>query len=218
MIQELFLYDRDEGLFKEILKKSTVIKGSYHVSTNHGNDLNASNLETYVKDPANGLIDDKKYPICICVTPRSRQVKVSGQPLEQFTFNLYFLSTTFRTPDNKIKLKDKDTNVSAHHVWYDWQDMKNCAMNFCFVLSQVIRTRTILIDNQLIGLRTQINFDSGNVIYNRMTKFNNDQLTGVSIAFPILMNAVQCDTEEYVSIDDIVIPSPIIHGANDDKQ
>ena len=214
---ELFLYDKENGLFKSILNNSTVMNGSYHVSPNQGNDLNTSNLETYIKDPANGLIDLKQYPICVCMTPRSRIALINGNTWEQITFNLFFLTTTKRTGNNQIKNRDKDTNVSAHHIWYDWQDMKTCAMNFCSVLARVIKCNFVVKNGQTIPLRTLINFERGNVIYNRFTKFNNDQLTGVSVAFTITMEATQCEQDEYVSINDIIIPSYNIHSASDDE-
>lgn len=211
MIQELFLYDEQAGLFKQILKQSSIMKGSYHLSPNQGNDLNTANLETYIKDPAKGLTDLKKYPICICFTPRSRIVSINSQDFEQFTFNLFWLTTTYRNGDNSIKMVDKSTRQSAHYIWYDWQDMKSCAMNFFNMLDQVIKTKQILISNVSYPLRSMIHAEKGNVIYNRLTKFYNDSLSGVSQAFTITMEPLQCDQSEYIDINSITIPSPIIH-------
>src|SRR5574340_79137 len=108
---ELFLYDREQGLFKEILKKSTVMKGHYHVSPNFGKDLDTNNLETFIKDPKNGLVDvTEKYPLCVCMTPRSKHVFMNGTKWEQFVFNLYFVCNTYYTSSNQIKSLDRDTN------------------------------------------------------------------------------------------------------------
>lgn len=205
------IYDNDAGLFKQILKQSSIMKGSYHVSPNSGNDLNTSNLETYVKDPANGLMDLKKYPMCVCMTPRSRVMKQPGGEFEQFIFNLYFLTTTYRNSDNSVKLRDADTGQSAHHVWYDWQDMKTCAMNFVNILDKVIRTKYTVINYVPTPLKMYLSLDKANVIYNRLTKFYNDSLSGVGLTFTIMMQALQCDQDEYLDIDSIIIPSPIIH-------
>jgi len=210
-MQELFLYDEENGLFKQILKKSSVLKGSYHVSPNQGNDLNTSNLETYIKDPAKGLIDFKNYPICVCFTPRSRIIPINGQDFEQFTFNLYWLTTTFRNSDNSVKMRDKDTGQSAHHIWYDWQDMKSCAMNFYSVLNQVIKSKNVMVDSVAVPLRSMINLDKGSVIYNRLSKFYNDSLSGISQAFTMTMQPLECDQTEYADINSITIPSPTIH-------
>lgn len=216
MIQELFIYDRERGLFKEILNKSIVMQGRYHVSTNHGNDLNTANLETFIKDPANGLSDvAQKYPLVVCMTPRSRYVPFQGGRWEEIIFNLYFVCTTYRTGDNKIKSRDAGTNTSAHHIWYDWQDMKEAAMNFLEVLKLTLR-RKIDVDGQLIPLGTMVNLDITGAIFNRLTKFNNDVLTGVSVSFPMYLEAKSCETPDYVAINDIQLPPLIIHSANDD--
>jgi hypothetical protein len=214
---ELFLYDREKGLFKEILKKSTVIKGHYHVSPNFGKDLDTNNLETFIKDPKNGLTDvPEKYPLCVCMTPVSKEIKINGQDLEQFIFNLYFVTTTFYTSDNKIKSLDKDTNTSAHHIWYDWQDMKTCASNFIKTLKKVVAKRTIMLEDATIPytvpLKTVVNLD-GDVIYKRLTKFNNDRLSGVSLSFAVYMDNSQCTLDDYANVDvkDIIIPPLDIH-------
>lgn len=211
-MQELFLYDKAQGLFKNILKASSVMKGSYHVSPNAGNDLNTANLETWVKDPANGLVDQKGYPICVCMTPLSRVIVQNGTDFEQFTFNLFFVTTTGRNSDGTTKMRDKDTGTSAHPVWYDWQDMKSCAMNFIWILKAVLKTRSFTDNSQQIPLRSVFDFDERSAIYRRLSRFNNDVLTGVSVAFNITMASVLCNTDEYGSDLSVVdIPSPTIH-------
>lgn len=217
MIQELFIYDREQGLFKEILKKSSVMQGRYHVSPNHGNDLNTNNLETFIKDPANGLTDvSQKYPLCVCMTPRSRYVNFTGGRWEEIIFNLYFVCAAFRTGDNKIKSRDAGTNTSAHHIWYDWQDMKEAAMNFLEVLKITLK-RKIEVDGVLVPIGNMVQTDITGAIFNRLTKFNNDVLTGVSVSFPVYLEAKSCATPDYVAIQDIVLPPLIIHSANDDE-
>lgn len=216
MIQELFLYDREQGLFKEILNKSIVMQGRYHVSPSHGNDLNTSNLETYIKDPASGLSDvNQKYPICCCMTPRSRYVNFPGSRWEEFIFNMYFVCTTFKTGDNKIKSRDTDTNTSAHYIWYDWSDMKEAAANFIEVIKITLK-RKIEVDGVLVPLGTMVRIDTTGAIFNRLTKFNNDQLSGVSLTFPMYLEASACATPDYVAIEDIKLPPLNIHSANDD--
>lgn len=216
MISELFIYDREKGLFKEILNKSLVIQGRYHVSTNHGNDLNTANLETFIKDPASGLTDvNQKYPICFCTTPRSRYVAFQGGRWEEFIFNLYFVCTTYRTGTGQIKNRDAGTNTSAHHIWYDWQDMKEAAMNFLEALKLTLR-RKIDVDGVPRPLGTMIQTDISGAIFNRLTKFNNDVLTGVSVSFPMYLEATSCETPDYVAINDIVLPPLMIHSSNDD--
>lgn len=218
MIQELFIYDREKGLFKEILKQSTVMQGRYHVSPSQGNDLNTNNLETFFKDDKNGLADAwQKYPLCICVTPRSRYITINNVRREEFTFNLYFVCTTFYTGTNQIKTKDPETNTSAHHIWYDWQDMKECAQQFIDVLKLQLQRR-INIETESVLLKSMLQIDSGNVIFNRLTKFNNDRLSGVSVTFLMYMDASGCEYPDYPGLDDIIIPPLIIHELHTDDQ
>lgn len=214
-MQELFIYDRSKGLFKEILNKSLMIEGRYHVSPNMGNDLNTNNLETYISDEKNGLSDLRKYPICLCVTPRSQYTGANGLSFEEFIFNLYFLCPTFYTGENKIKVPNPDTNTSTHHIWYDWQDMKECAQQFLEVLKQVLRSRTIVIGAEEVGLRRFLALDDKRVIFNRLTKFLNDRLSGVSLSFVITMSNPVCILTDYSSdISGIVIPPETIHEFN----
>lgn len=212
MINELFLYDNNNGLFKEILKGSSVMNGSYHLSPNQGNDLNTSNLETFIKDPANGLIDMKSYPMCICFTPRSRTILLNGVVFEQLVFNLYFLTTTYRQ-NGQVKMRDKDTGKSGHYVWFDWMDMKRCADNFYSVLQQTIKTRTVTQGGVANALSMWFQVDKGNVIYNRLTKFYNDSLSGVSQSFTVTMQIDNCQQTEYSNLAAIVIPPGEIHAS-----
>lgn len=212
MITELFIYDREKGLFKEILKKSTVMEGRYHVSPNGGKDLDTNNLETYIKDPANGLVDAfQKYPLCVCMTPRSRDVVINGKKLEEFTFVLFFVCTTFYTGNNQIKLQDKDTNTSAHSIPWDWADMKRCASSFLFMLEKQLQ-RKITVKEQSVPLRLFLNLGDG-AVYNRLTKFNNDRLSGVSVSFNMYLDATACDLEDYKDVDpnSVTIPPLDIH-------
>lgn len=190
------------------------MEGRYHVSPNAGNDLNANNLETYIKDPANGLVDAwKKYPLCVCMTPRSRFVNLNGGRWEEFTFNLYFVCPSFTTGENQVKSPDPDTNTSTHHIWYTWSDMKACAESFLEVLHRMIRTRSITEGNSTILLRSVLQMEISNAIFSRLSNFNNDKLTGVSMAFMLYMAAPQCAMVDYpeLNVADITMPPLDIH-------
>lgn len=213
-MDELFLYDSEKGLFKEILKKSSVMEGRYHVSPNSGQDLNTDNLSTFLNDPAKGLAGpSQKYPISVCVTPRSRFTRINGQRWEEFWFSLYFLTSSFTTGDHQIKDNNPDTNTSGHHVWYDWQDMKNCADEFLEVFKLQIK-RIIVRDNKDVVLKSLIQFDSNNTVFSRLTKFNNDKLSGVNVNFTVFLYAGECGVNDYPSdvATSVVIPPFTIHA------
>lgn len=212
-MDELFLYDRELGLFKAILNRSTVMGGRYHVSPNSTQDLNADNLATYINDPKSGLSDPaQKYPIAVCVTPRSRYNLINGQRWEEFWFSIFFLTPSFTTGDHQIKSLNKDTNTSAHHIWYDWQDMKNCADEFLEVLKLQLK-RYINVDGKDVPLKTLINFDSSNAVFSRLSKFNNDKLSGVNVLFSMFMFSGECGVGDYPQdiATSVILPPLIIH-------
>lgn len=194
MISELFLYDRDTGLFKEILKQSKMIAGNYHVSSNYGRDLNANNLESIIKDYLEGLKDVKvKYPMAVCITPKSTIVLINGQEWEEFTFVMYFL-TQCGIENNQVKKLDKSTNTSGQHVWYDWNDMKQCGLDFIKTLKNVILKKS-LSDGK--PLRTILQVSTNGPVFQRVSRVQNDKLNGVIMTFIACMYSDACNPKDY---------------------
>lgn len=217
MIDELFLYDRDKGLFKEILKQSTVLGGKYFISPNYGHDLNTSNLEQYIKDPAYGMSDvTKKYPCCVCIAPKSNFTIINGARWERFYFPLFFLCKSFVTGTNQIKVPDRSTNSSTHHIWQDWKDMKEVAANFMEALKTIIKTRSTTAVGEIaaVPLKFFLNVDYENATVRRLSLFNNDQVTGVELTFLIMVSQGSCELTDYSSdgITAISIPPLSVHA------
>lgn len=207
-MNELYLYDRDKGLFKEVLRHSNVIGGRYHISPDYGHTLNTDNLKEFLKDPKNGISDPaQKYPITVCMPPQS-VLSTADSPLfkEDFIFQLFFLCTTGYTGQNKIKSLDKATNTSAHHTWYDWKDMKEVALEFLVILRKTIRQ---------FKLKRYFAIDFTNIPVRRLSNFNTDGLSGVSISFSVNMVEQQCINADYPEdiLEKLTIPDPdyIIH-------
>ena len=206
MINELFLYDRDNGLFKEILKQSVVINGRYHLCPDYGHELNTGNLNQYFKDEATGLTDVAKYPCCVCITPNSNLTNYNQQKGESFVFQLYFLTLAKRTADNQIRAMDRDTLTSMQHTWYDWLEMKNCAASFLETLHKVLLTKSTA-----NGLRLRqyfnLNYEQGRI--RRLTNFSVNQLNGASMSFTIDSLFNMCSNPDYDTnaINDITIPT-----------
>jgi hypothetical protein len=214
MINELFLYDRDEGLFKQIVKNSFVLEGRYHIAPHFGHELNTGNLEQYFKDPASGMADvGQKYPCMVCMAPKSRQLYENGTINEQFFFNTFFLCLTGRTSLNQFKTPDYDTNVSAHYLWYDWQDMKGVADSFIEALCKIIRTR---ITSDGIRLSSTVHLERSSINISRLSKFNNDKVSGISLSFSMNIFGGTCEILDYAngSIENMPIPSSIIHPSH----
>lgn len=217
-MNELFLYDRDEGLFRKILDKSSTLQGRYHVSPNYGHDLNTNNLEAFIQDPKFGLtMSDQKYPISVCLTPRSRFVKMpNGQRNEEFTFTLFFLTRTNVSGTGQIQQPYSGTGTSTHHVWYTWQDMKQCAEDFIEALKTIILQKTFSPTTGApeVPLKLYCHVSDETAIYNRHTKFQIDELTGVSVTFNIYLFSAKCTMNDYQGvnlINEVTIPEATIH-------
>lgn len=201
MIDELFIYAKENSLFKAVLSQSAKMQGRYHVSSNGAMDLNTNNLDTLVAN-----IAEQKYPMCVCLTPKSEM----QQEREVFQFNLLFLDSTYYTSTGAPKQPNNKTGQSTHEVWMDWQDMKNAAVGFITTLDTVTRTRN-LASGQRIGMFFNISMDSINV--RRLSKFNQDRVSGVSITFIGNLNNGLCVTPDYENnaVANITIPTNINH-------
>ncbi|RFM30034.1 hypothetical protein [Deminuibacter soli] len=214
-MDELFLYDRDKGLFKQLLLQSSVMQGRYHVSPDYGYDLNTNNLGAYISDPASGSKTPlQKYPLCVCITPRSRLVKVNGADWEQFSFTLFFLCKSFVSGTNQLKAPDAATNTSKHQVWEDWKDMKECAGNFWVLLQQVILKSAALLKGVPVSMRSVLNVDFDRPAeIARISRFGSDDITGVSLQFLINMYADGCQLNDYPDdvLNKITVPPLEIH-------
>lgn len=207
---ELFLYNRDNGIFKQILRESKEIEGRYHVSPNYGHDLNTNNLDTFFKDTAYGMMDvEQKYPLCVCMTPVSRFTKINGQKWEVFFFHLFFLTRAFHDGANNIKKIDRDTNTSRQNTYDDWSEMKQCCSDFLEMLDKVIRKK-----GGDIPLRAYLNLDYERAQITRLTKFNNDKLNGASLTFMLSMITDSCTLSDYANnaLGRITIPN-FIYGS-----
>src|SRR5687768_17421175 len=132
-MDELFLYDPDKGLFKEILKQSSVMQGRYFIVSS-GFNFSTTDLSA--------VIDRQKYPCVVCAVPRS-QLLQPDFVAESFAFQLYFLTRHEHTSAGEIKEVDPLTLTSQHPAFYDWKDMKECAAGFLVTLKKVIRTRMV---------------------------------------------------------------------------
>lgn len=203
MISELFLYDRDEGLFKRILEKSSVIEGRYFILP-QGNELNAANLGQYISDALNGLqAVNQKYPIALCLPPRSFHEQGT-----LYLFTMFFLTRSGVTGQNKIKSIDIDTQTSTHHTWYDWKDMGEVAVNFLRALKSVIKEKY----SGSTSLRSLMSVSADGVELARISNIGNDNVSGVRLSFRIEMHA-DCEIIDYApdAFDDMATPPLNIH-------
>lgn len=189
-MEDLIFHDRDQGIFKKILDKSSIIQGRYHLSPDYGYDLNTDNLNEYFKDEKLGLTSpQQKYPLVVCITPRSYIERDENGNVERYVYSIFFLTKENQTGQNQIKLLDKSINKSAHHVWYDWSDMKRVADNFIAILPKVIKA-----NYAKVGVAKLV---EDLIPVKRITRVNNDILNGIGITINILVPKPNCELEDY---------------------
>jgi hypothetical protein len=190
-MDELQIYGPD-GLFHNIVKESTVLEGRYGVLPKGGQDLNLNNILSGIEFPK------EKYPGVFCVPPLSELPGTVQQGAwECFYFRLFFMCTTGYTGDNQFKFRDPSTNTSMHTVPMDWSDMKTLALNFMYALEKV---QMKIIRQFRLKQRTE-----WKII--RLTKVQNDNLSGVMIQFPAELSS-PC---EFADIDSTIVDQ-IING------
>lgn len=188
---ELRLYDKD-GLFHNIVRKSAVMAGRYHVLPNGTNDLNSSNI-TGIELPK------EKYPLVACLAPASyvNPSAASGQ-WEHFSFRVLFLTNAEKTGDNQFKGRDHLTNTSQARTPADWHQMKMVALAFMNALEQLQpQAKAWFQLDQRSPWQVR-----------RITRTDNDQLNGVMLSFGAMVATVCIypDISE-AAIKTIVIPT-----------
>lgn len=198
-MDELFLYQ----LFLNILKKSTVIEGRFHVSKGYGNDLNANNFDEVIKDALSTITTARKYPVAILFPP-VEAIGDYNKGWSSFKLKMFFVTTSFYDGFGDIKAINNFNNTSDHPITYDWKDMRECAGNFRVIFDKLTRNRSLL------GIIR--NGQKGNDIVERFSLSNNDRISGVSISFEVEL-FMPCSLTDYSDNDIslIEIPSQNIH-------
>lgn len=192
---EYQLYGTD-GLFHNVVKQMPVFNGRYAVLPKGGIDLNMNNLISALELPV------AKYPGVFCLPPISElPATVQGGQWECFYFRMLFLCTTGYTGDNKLKTPDPTTNTSLHTVPMDWNDMKNLALSFLNAIEKLqVKARGVFRLKQREEWRIS-----------RLTKVQNDNLSGVIVQFSLEI-AAPCEfTDVDVNAIDLTFPDHQTH-------
>lgn len=210
MLDELFIYGTRDSVFKQIVNRMPVFNGRYFVAPNYGSELNTSTLETYMKDIGYGIVGlEQKYPIVICLPPSSRPITINSQAYEQMNFSLLFLRNTFTDGQSNSQDVDPDTNVSTLLIEECWSEMKTQSTIFLNILDKTLRG-TIFINgvegpfrsifyvhkNELASIgRASVTTEMS---VTRLSKYNNDNISGVQLNFVGLMAGNTCEEWEAI--------------------
>lgn len=196
-MNELNLYD----LFRQILSKSKVIQGRFHVSTNNsGNDLNTENLNEVVKDALGSITSIRKYPLCVLMPPVEELDNYIDGDYSNLTLTVYFLTQAFNGSSG-IKKTNVFNNTSDHSTILDWKDMRECAVNFRKAFVQVTQANgNIIRDGQKKDLIVKI------------SNIGNDNLNGVKLVFDVQIFS-ECVLNDYEleSLKNIKINNKDLH-------
>jgi hypothetical protein len=199
-MNELNLYH----LFEQILSKSKVIEGRFHVSkTNTAKELNTSNLEEITIDAFGAIKTNRKYPIAILLPPTEiLDNYADDEDYTPYQLRMLFLTQTYNG-SNGIKSPNFMNNTSQHPVRYDWKDMRECARNFrkAFIaVTENQKKEKYILDGQ------------GEDFIQRLSNIGNDKLSGVIISFKVLLFE-PCKLTDYDpdDLENITIEKTDIH-------
>lgn len=186
-MNETKLYD----LFSNIISKSKTMK-RFVVAPGYGNDLNKGNLGEILTDALGGIVDGKKYPLCMMLPPI--EIPNYDTNWTKFKCRLFFLkgqSTGTSTPS--IKPVNNLTDVKIKEVW---KEMRGCAVDFRRVLMQVTE------NNPEYGIRDGQSID----VIERYSDVGNDKTAGIGISFDIEIQ-LNCEITDYTQDDiNLIIP------------
>ncbi|TWP28438.1 hypothetical protein ETU09_05805 [Apibacter muscae] len=168
-MNELNIYD----LFQQILSKSKVIEGRFHISsTETGNDINTENLNDINLEAFGDNENKSKYPLCLLLPPVEEVNSFDELSFTKYYLVMYFLT---QSQNDSIGIKNPNffNNTSNHPLKYDWKDMRECAINFRKAFIKVTEKENYIRDSQTTDVIT------------RVSKVGNDNLNGVKLTFKI---------------------------------
>lgn len=118
---ELQLYGLN-GLFHNIVKKSTLMQGRYCVLPEGSNALNAASILTGVELPTT-----QRYPLVACLPP-THQSAVKKY-IDYYRLQLIFAATLSDGYGQPL-IRDAYTNTEQHRIEMIWQDMNLASKAF----------------------------------------------------------------------------------------
>lgn len=170
-MNELNIYQ----IFKDILEKSKVIGGRFHVSSADGFEINTNTVdEQQVVDILGSITPaGKKFPLSLLLPP-VEVITPNSRGWSRFNMKMYFL-TKQHSVDGSMKSLNIQTNTSGHPTHYDWKDMRECALDFLAAFEFVIAVN---------GANSKIRAcDSESIYVERITRMGNDKANGVRVSF-----------------------------------
>lgn len=163
--------------FQNILSKSSVIDGNFTIVPGYGADLNFEQAgETIIN-----VVKPKRYPLVALFPP----VEVIRDNVIQYKLKFIFC---VQTGNGSLGIKDiKSNNTSGHPIIYDWKDMRECAVNFFQVISDL---------GKITPKPFNVTKDSNYI--ERFSEMGTAKLSGVVLSFDFtILNNTKCENSEY---------------------
>ncbi len=188
-----------QSFFKAILEQSVQIQGRL-IFLPTGRELNSDEFAQDLSLATKSV----KFPVAAIAPPRSTGKFISRQDeWEDYTFNMYFLNTTYYSGDNRTSRKIKTTATSSKSVIEEWEEMKVAALDFLRVLQFVQKgnnTDSVNMLNSLFRLHT----DRRKYI-DPISFISTHRLSGVHLQFEAAVFTT-CDISSYEEGGIVILP------------
>lgn len=197
-MNELNIYQ----FFEDILSKSKVIEGRFHVLPGYSNDLNSDNFSKIFEDALGGIKDPRKYPIAFMFPP-VELVSDYENGFSEYKIQMFFMTQPHQSSSG-MQNADFNKNISKHTIEQTWKDMGTCAKDFMSVFDML--SESPFVESPI--KRNSRNKD----IYSRYSRVGNDNLSGQGVDFEIIVFN-DCEIEDYdlSDFDDFKVNTNNLH-------
>lgn len=187
-----------QAFFKSILTQSKSIQGRLIILPNRGSELNADDFSQVLVEHTKGA----KFPVCAMLPPNSQGVFGKMDEWEDYTFDLFFLNTTFYTGANQIANRNSSTGTSSRPVVEEWEEMKVAATDFMRVLQIVQKGGN---DQSVNMLNNLFRLHNTKKYIQPLSFVGSARLSGVRLRFDAQVFTT-CSIQDYVTGGVVVLP------------
>jgi len=135
-----------EDLNRSVLLQSAAIQGRFFLCPLGGQELNQPSLEEVVKATFDGKgLQKKEYPLVIMMPPYSSGDYGKKQYWKNYSISMYFLQQHGADlPGGAGPMAMNPSNgMSNHTVIQDWHDMERVALDYFFVMRQLVTGKNL---------------------------------------------------------------------------
>jgi hypothetical protein len=191
-------YQYIQSFFKAVLQQSVQIQGRLFIIPKEGSELNTDEFDRILVEITKG----QKYPLCAMLPPTSSGVFGKSDEWEDYTFDMYFLNTTFYNGAGQVKKKNSGTATSSKPVIEEWDEMKVSATDFLRVLQLVQKGNN---STSVVMLNNMFRLTQGKKFIQPVSYLGSPRLSGVRLRFDASVWTT-CTIQDYVEGGLVVLP------------